>query len=988
MRRTIDAKDVIANRVSFFCRIPGIAATPTGVTPLRKQFPVNLEIVHTSADNSDRCIMECVPLKTDNEGNVVDNLDRQVILKGINVDASMKLPVEPHFASYEGNSSDPDNLFYDGDIVSFVGRPFPIEEAKEHFTRIKSWGFNTIRYILTWEAIEHTGPGNYDDEFVDYTIEILKIIHDLGGLYVFLEFHQDVWSRYCGGSGAPLWTLYAAGLNPKNFPATEAAILHNEARFHGSNPEKYHKMLWTSNYKRLACYTMFTLLFAGKNYFPNFKINGENIQDYLQNHLFNCMAYIWKAVVEKLPHMIKDGTIIGFESMNEPNWGLIGHEDLNIIPNHQQLRVGTTPTAYQALKLGMGFACEVDVYKISITGPQKYDTKLIDPKGVKAWISPEEGAKMDKKYGWTRSKEWKLGTCIFSQLGIWSWKEELEFSNFPIISEEARRDIAENKCFLLKPDFFHKPDENFVSLDDSIPEVVDMDYFLNNNFVDFYLNFKKAIRDIEPSVFLLIQPPVLELPPSLKGDPRNVIDDRTIYAPHYYDGMSLMFKTWNTKYNVDTLGIMRGKYLNPVLGIVFGERAIRNCITGQFKEIKEECKKYLGLIPVLMSETGMPFDMDKKKAYENGRFYSQTGALDALSYALEGLQMHHTYWCYASVNCHEWGDRWNNEDFSFWSPDDRNIVEERKSRFDLPYSTRSSSRNISLTRIKTKVQDIKKRTESRRNSLASFVADSVRRASLSGTYPSPTKIAIGEINNNSVPPKSPLQFNPRFTSLEDYKETASPESSPLRNRAVLRETRHDSITSTNTTSLNFYDENDILTLSGSSIITTNSENIARKHTKRCYPSPDGVRAVNAVIRPYMMASKGRVTSTSFDLKSCKFSLSLMIDLDDLKLSNAPTIIFVPKWHFPLLNYGDISVTNGYVKYNREFEYIEWYHNDLVRTTNGRAKSEASSESDKSLLAGEIEAVIIIKNDSGGITDVDVDEEGSILKAKEQFCPIT
>lgn len=985
MRRTIDAKDAIANRVSLYCRIGGTSAN--GVKPLRKQYPINLAIVHTSAENSNRCILECTPLKTDKDGNIVDTLDRTVVLKGINLDASMKLPVEPHFASYEGNSTDPDNLFYDGDTVSFVGRPFPLEEAREHFTRIKGWGYNTIRYLLTWEAIEHAGPGKYDDDFVDYTIEMLKIIHELGGLYVFLEFHQDVWLRFSGGSGAPIWTLYAAGLNPKNFGVTEAAILHNESRFHGSNPERYHKMLWTSNYKRLAAFTMFTLLFAGKNYFPDLKINDVNIQDYLQNHLMDSMAYIWKSVVARLPDMIEDGTIIGFESMNEPNWGLVGHADISTIPANQQLRVGTTPTVYQSLKLGMGFVCEVDVYKISITGPQKYDTKLIDPKGVKAWISPEEGAIMDKKYGWTRSEEWKLGTCIFAQRGIWNWNEELEFSNFPIISEEARRDISDNKCFLLQPNFFNKPDDKFISLNGTVPKLIDMDYFLNNNFVDYYIKFKNIIRDIEPNAFVLLQPPVLELPPDLKGDPRNIVDDRTIYAPHYYDGMSLMFKSWNTKYNVDTLGIMRGRYLNPVLGIVFGERAIRNCITGQFNDMKAECEAKLGKIPVLMSETGMPFDMDKKKAYENGRYTSQTGALDALSYALEGLQMHHTYWCYASINCHKWGDRWNNEDFSFWSPEDRNIVEERKSRFDLSYSSRSSSRNISVTRIKSKVHDIRKRAESRRNSLASFVSDTYRRASISGAYPSPTKSTLADANGSAVPPKSPLLFNPKFTLDEDHKDSMpSPETSPLRDKPATRAARHSSIVSATTIALNSDDENDVLTLSGCSIISANSENIARKHTERCYPSPDGVRAVSAVIRPYTIATKGKITSTGFDMRTCKFSLSLMIDFDDPALSKVPTVIFVPKWHFPLLDYGDISVTNGYVKYNRQFEYLEWFHNDLHVKSN--AGSPTESEASSMLLIGEKEAIIIIKNDSGGITDIDADDEGSIFKIKEQMCPIS
>ncbi|GMF08780.1 unnamed protein product [Ambrosiozyma monospora] len=118
-------------------------------------------------------------------------------------------------------------LYDEGDHVSFVGRPFPLEEAHEHFARIKLWGYNTLRYIITWEALEHEGPDSYDDEYISYTIEMLKIIREVCGLYVFIDPHQDSWSRITGGSGAPMWTLYAAGLEPRNFSTTRASILHN-----------------------------------------------------------------------------------------------------------------------------------------------------------------------------------------------------------------------------------------------------------------------------------------------------------------------------------------------------------------------------------------------------------------------------------------------------------------------------------------------------------------------------------------------------------------------------------------------------------------------------------------------------------------------------------------------------------------------------------------------------------------------------------------
>lgn len=118
----------------------------------------------------------------------IDGLGREVILRGMNLGGDSKLPTRPDIPSREENG------FFDGDNVSFVGRPFGLDTAHEHFGRLRSWGYDVLRYVYTWEAIEHEGPGKYDEEFCEHTVQTLRIAREYG-FKVFLDPHQDVVCR-------------------------------------------------------------------------------------------------------------------------------------------------------------------------------------------------------------------------------------------------------------------------------------------------------------------------------------------------------------------------------------------------------------------------------------------------------------------------------------------------------------------------------------------------------------------------------------------------------------------------------------------------------------------------------------------------------------------------------------------------------------------------------------------------------------------------
>src|SRR5512145_2495200 len=198
----------------------------------------------------------------------VDEHGRTLILRGVNLGGSSKVPARPDGASHRREG------FFEHRDVSFVGRPFALEAADEHFARLRRWGLGFLRLVVTWEAIEHAGPGRYDVAYLDYVREIAERA-GRHGLQLFIDPHQDMWSRFSGGDGAPGWTLEAVGFDLPQLAATGAAALH---AFHeGPLPP----MLWPSNETKLAAATMFTLFFGGNDFAPQTRIEGEPAQDYL-----------------------------------------------------------------------------------------------------------------------------------------------------------------------------------------------------------------------------------------------------------------------------------------------------------------------------------------------------------------------------------------------------------------------------------------------------------------------------------------------------------------------------------------------------------------------------------------------------------------------------------------------------------------------------------------------------------------------------------
>ncbi|OSD02140.1 glycoside hydrolase family 5 protein [Trametes coccinea BRFM310] len=572
------------------------------------------------------------------DANFVDNAGRTVLLRGINLSGADKAPVGAQSQELEG--------FWEAGESgeeSFIGRPLNLEDgsADVHLSRLRGWGFNALRYVVTWEALEHAGPGKYDYDFMDYTIRVLRKCKGYG-FRIYMDPHQDIWSRFSGGSGAPYWTILACGINPRNFTATQAAIVHSEYPTPDEpKPVELPAMIWSTNYGRLASQTLFTLFFAGREFAPKCVIDGQNIQDYLQSHYIAAFG----ALADRIRDAgdLLDECVIGWDSMNEPYEGFCGYPDLNTVPEKQgsTLKKGSFPTPAQSLRLGMGEAQTVDNWKFTSMGPKRDGTVTIDPQGAKMWADPEsEPGGVHPKWGWRRDPGWKLGMCIWAQHQVW--------------------DVESGA--VLAPDYFrYRPSDG--------GEV----HFIDDFWRPHWYAFAQRIRQSHPEAILFVAPPVFVPPPEIRED---MLKGRCCLSTHYYDGLTLVTRHWNW-FNADALGLIRGKYSSPVQAVKVGERAIRKSLQEQLGYLKADAT-ILGDYPTIIGEIGIPYDMDGKAAYgytdggkHKGDFSNQQKALDASLNAADGPNvLNYTIWNYCPDNSHMWGDGWNMEDLSVWSPDD------------------------------------------------------------------------------------------------------------------------------------------------------------------------------------------------------------------------------------------------------------------------------------------------------------------------------
>lgn len=136
------------------------------------------------------------------------------------------------------------------------------ELNEETASRLARRGMNVVRLGVTWAGIEPE-PERYNDVYLSGVEQAVKACEKYG-IYVFIDFHQDLYSPVTNGDGAPAW-----------------ATLTDGAKVH---PMRF---VWAEGYFwGRACHRAFD------NFWANTEVNGRGLQDRFCDMLGYTVRYL------------------------------------------------------------------------------------------------------------------------------------------------------------------------------------------------------------------------------------------------------------------------------------------------------------------------------------------------------------------------------------------------------------------------------------------------------------------------------------------------------------------------------------------------------------------------------------------------------------------------------------------------------------------------------------------------------------------------
>ena len=504
------------------------------------------------------------------------------------------------------------------------------------------------------------------------------------------------WSRHSGGSGAPLWTFHLVGLQPAAFGRVCAAALEPGGSRGGSGSGSSSSAsssrssglsgpasrLWPTNYSKYAVATMFTLFFAGETFAPGAVYGGPEREFAGRNVGFVLRTAYIRAYTRLLRALAPLANVLGVDPFNEPHPGYIGLASLHAFDPTADLHLGHMPSALQSMALAAGVPTRVPFYARSWPGPSRLVRQdTLNAARLSAYLPGRADV-------WRAERVFAVdgddGDCVTVGPRGASY-----FATHPVTG--AAVDFGR--------DFYVPFVRDFHAAVRAVAHAGRMDAWL---FVEPVPNVgglhwpaRDATRTSRTATSSHTDTSHSHITPSHHSH-SHTSAEKVCFAPHWYDIRALYEKRLAYGVSLDVLALARGSR-NLLRHAYFGRSGLARNYAANFRRLWRQHALFrphaAARVPLLVGETGVPWDLDCLAAYRTGDVHVPLLMTDAILHAMERAGV--TNWTFWNVTlahrthaAHsagtgrpgppadnevgaplQAGDGWNSEDFSIVSAD-------------------------------------------------------------------------------------------------------------------------------------------------------------------------------------------------------------------------------------------------------------------------------------------------------------------------------
>lgn len=523
-----------------------------------------------------------------------DEYGRYLFLHGANVSGSTKLPATV-------------------DPISYTGKPFPLDEADANFAKLRDLGFNFIRLLVIWEGVEPEVSGEYDEEYLDYIEQIVAKANDYG-IYVMLDMHQDLFSRWLRkyyvddsggnaletlpgledfasppfndviqGDGAPRWVVQL-GLPEKNVGGPQWGLPRSLVGDQRETSDMLPLHWGVDNFLSLDVARCSATFFAGKTLYPNYLVDGKNVQDYLQDSFANAWLQIVKRV-KSYPN------VLGYDLINEP----------------------------------LGLYVVYTLYALLYQEAKDTTDNVLSQQQVEDQV--DIVLEQLRRSGMPQSDLAIMRDLYLNWVELPRSPDEFEAAGFPLGESPYKPDLT--AAFGLNSNF-------------------------NRNFLQpFFSKVGQAVQAEDPDAIIVIESTIglddtaglfgFYITPMLAPEGINQL----AFGPHYYADVYPFVLSYNPTPRDFTVDEIRFRdYSEGILGAI------------------KQASFSLGNVPVILGEFGTYFNLGGIEKAEATDFIVPAHIIDNYFDTLEANLINRSIWCYSSENTELWGEGWNREDFS------------------------------------------------------------------------------------------------------------------------------------------------------------------------------------------------------------------------------------------------------------------------------------------------------------------------------------